>query len=232
MYPNNFWQIEFIEILNNKKNLIIKLILPLILTFPLIIPGMALNVKSSFFTLIIIFISTFGSAVRLIQLKENKIIEKLAVLPIKSYRLIFDYLFASVLIDCIKLSIPLILLLIFNLNTFQILALFWVVINFIISIIFANCLGIIVAILASSSGEVHLYSIITVLGISVISGIFFIPLPYFLNIIPLLMPFYYFLNSLKSFWEGTLGFSIFPLIIVIIITFIIFLISSRLFRFK
>ncbi len=232
MHPNSFWKIELIETLNNKKNLIIKLILPLILTLPLLIPGMSLNIKASFFTLIIIFISTFGSAVRLIQLKENKIIERIAVLPIKGYRLIFDYLFANVFIDCIKLSIPIIMLLVFNLNDFQIFTLFGVIINFIMSIIFANCLGIIVAIIAGSSGEGHLYSIITVLGVSAISGVLFIPLPYFLNTISLLLPFHYFYNSLLSFWKGILGFSLFPIIIIITITFIVFLISSQLFRFN
>jgi hypothetical protein len=207
-------------------------VLPLILTLPLMIPTIPLNMKTSIFTLIIVFISVFGTAVSLIQLKESKMIERIAVLPLTSTKFTFNYLFANLVMDCMKMGIPLTLLLIMNLSAFQILSFSWVLINFIISILFANCLGIIVAIGANSSGEGHLYSIIMVLGISSISGIFFFPMPDFLNLISLFIPFKYFSNSLALFWNGFFSFSIIPIITLIVIVGITILISLKLFRFK
>ena len=231
MYPNKFWKIEFTELINNKKNFITKLALPLILMSPLVIPEIPFNIKASIFTLIIIFISTFSSAVSLTQLKESKIIERIAMLPISDHKFIFEYIIASSFIDFIKFVIPFTLLLVFNLKNFQLLTFFWVLITFIISIIFANCLGIIVALLANTAAEVHLYSIIMVLGISFISGIFFNSFPFFLSFLPFLTPFHYLLKSILFYENGILIASIYPLVIITITFLVVTLISSRLFRF-
>ncbi|MEJ2249860.1 MAG: hypothetical protein P8Y70_04345 [Candidatus Lokiarchaeota archaeon] len=231
MHPNSFWKKELIETLKYKKTLVIKIILPLILSIPLLIPGIPFDVKSNLFTLIIIFISTFGSAVGLIQLKENKIIERLKVLPTSEYRLIFEYLFINSLMDCVKLGIPIAILLVYNLGNLQILPMFWVLLNFIISITFANALGIIVAILAKTSGEGHLYSIIMVLGISFLSGLFFISLP-FSNLLYTFIPFHFLAISLIGFWKGILNLSFFPFIALILIFILIFVISPKLYRLE
>ena len=138
MNPNNMLNKEFIEFVKNKKTMIIKLLLPLILSIPLMIPGIPLYIKAALFAMIIIFISTFGSSVSLIQLKDNKLIERLAVLPTSEYKFIYEYIAANSLIDAIKLSIPLLLFLIFNMTTLNALNVFWIIINFIISIIFAK----------------------------------------------------------------------------------------------
>ena len=161
MNPNNLLSKEFIEFFKNKKTMIIKLLLPLILSIPLMIPGMPLSIKAGLFAMIIIFISTFGSSVSLIQLKDNKLIERLAVLPTSEYEFIYEYIASNSLIDAIKLGIPLFLFLIFNMTTLNALNVFWILVNFIISIIFANSLGVIVALIAKSSGEGHLFSIIS-----------------------------------------------------------------------
>ena len=123
MNPDNIWKKELIEFTRSKKTLILKLILPLILAIPLVIPQIPLTIKSNIFILILIFISIFGSAVSLIQLKESKMIERLSVLPISSYEFTLDYLIANTVMDFFKLAIPFILVLIIDISSFQILTL-------------------------------------------------------------------------------------------------------------
>ena len=232
MNPNNLLSKEFIEFFKNKKTMIIKLLLPLILSIPLMIPGMPLSIKAGLFAMIIIFISTFGSSVSLIQLKDNKLIERLAVLPTSEYEFIYEYIASNSLIDAIKLGIPLFLFLIFNMTTLNALNVFWILVNFIISIIFANSLGVIVALIAKSSGEGHLFSIIMVLVVSVISGIFFVNLSPLLNFLQFLTPFSSLSNSIIDYWNGILQMSIIPLIPFLLMLVLIYFISSRLFRFE
>jgi hypothetical protein len=232
MNPSNLLSKEFIEFIKNKKTMVIKLSLPLILSIPLMIPGIPLYAKAGLFAMIIIFISTFGSSVSLIQLKDNKLIERLALLPTSEHVFIYEYIASNSIIDTLKMSIPLLLFLIFNITAFNALNISWIILNFIISIIFANALGVIVALIAKSSGEGHLFSIIMVLVVSLISGIFFTSLPPLLNFLQFLTPFYSLSNSIINYWNGILQISIIPLIPILLMLILIYFISLRLFRLE
>ncbi len=232
MLPNNLWQEELLLFSKNKKTMIIKILLPFILTSPIFFQGIPDAVKSGIFTLAIIFIGIFSSTIGLIQLKDSKMLERLALLPISKKRLVLEYIFVRGFLDSIKFVLPLGIIIILNFQLFSATAIVWLIICYLSTIFAANSFGIIFAIVSGSSAEAHLYAIISVLLIVVVSGVFGTFNFILLDITSSILPFRYFSNSLIFFLSGHPQdlFFLAPISsIVIIITTLI--ISSNLFKF-
>ncbi|MFX1339072.1 MAG: ABC transporter permease [Promethearchaeota archaeon] len=232
MKPNNFFQKELISFFKNKKALIIKFLLPFIFLLPVLVANISMSIKVEIFIVMIIFLGIFSSAVGLIQLRENKMLERLAILPISTKKIIIEYLFATICFDIFKLIIPFIILIGLNSENFSINYICWLIICFISSIGVANSFGILVALISGSSGEGHLYAIITVISLCVISGIFPLILPKFLSFVQIILPFHYLSNSLL--YPEAISIIEFYIIVpasLLIVLLIVVITSRNLFRF-
>ena len=108
----------------------------------------------------------------------------------------------------------------------------WVLILYVMTVFAANLIGVIIALVAGSSAEVHLYAMIVTLGIAVISGIFF-SMPGILNMIGLFSPFRSFSDSLLFSWSdiNAIYFAIAP-ILIMLLTLLAILVSGKFFKFK
>ena len=230
--PNTLWQEEFLNFIKNKRALIIKILIPLILSSPILIPGVPNEIKAGIFILTILFIGIFSSTIGLIQLKDSKMLQRLAILPISKKRLILEYIFIKGFMDSIKFFLPLVIFIIINLKFFSVIMLSWLLICYFSTIFTANSLGILIAVISGSSGEAHLYAIISVLFIIGISGIFGTLNFIILEITSSILPFKYFSDSISFFLTGqSQSLLLFAPISCSIILILMLFISNKLFKF-
>lgn len=185
MQPDGLIKKEILEDLQNKRSLVIKIILPLLLISPIAFSKMDVSVKAGVVLSFVIFFGVFGSSVGFVRLKETKMMERMAVLPIRYWKLTLDYIAANTILDVGQIVLPFIFI-IFNARL-SAKDLVLSVVALLASVFVANTLGMLVGFLAKTSGEVHLYSIISVLLTVLLSGaISFIPIP---TVITWLFPF-------------------------------------------
>jgi hypothetical protein len=192
MRPDRLWQREILEQTRKKRSCVVKFALPLILTAPLMLPQISASVRDDAFTLLVIFIGIFGAAVGLIRTRESGMMIRLAVLPYSATRITAEYLLAHSLFDGFQFLVPLIL--IAQPWTRNPLTLLLLVLTFIMVVLAANGIGGMVAVAAGSSGEGHLFAVLSVLMVVGFSGLFrsigsgldpglFLPFHYFRDIL-------------------------------------------------
>jgi hypothetical protein len=78
--------------------------------------------------------------------------------------------------------------------------LLWVLACHIVALAAANAIGVLAALVAVSSGEVHLYAALTVLVVGGLSGLFITSMPGSLRAVEILLPFRHFGDSLLYAW--------------------------------
>ena len=230
MLPNNIWQKELLDDFKEKKPFLMKFILPLILLSPLIFFAIPLNIKAMILTLFILFTGTLGSSVKLSRLRETGMLEKIAVLPLSPWSFMANYLFANTLFDILQLLIPTIFIIFLSLS--NITALLWIGVAYVSVVLAANSIGVFVALIAGSSGEVHLYSTLTVLLVGAVSIPFSSSIGGVIMGIGNILPFRLFYDSLLYGWGvDTTNILILAPISSAVILAIVLLLSPRLFKF-
>jgi hypothetical protein len=168
MLPDTFWKKEIAEDLQNRRALVMKFALPLVLLSPLMLAGVPVSVRAAGLAGAVIFIGVFGSSVGLIKIRENRMLERLAMLPAPPQRFIGEYIFANALLDGMQLAVPVGLFLAVSRSLAG--SALVILVCFAAAVVAANALGLLVAIAAGSSGEGHLYAIVTVMAVFLVSG--------------------------------------------------------------
>ena len=125
-------------------------------------------------------------------------LEKLAVLPLSPSRFMANYLFANTIFDLLQLLVPTVLIVLIGLSNFN--AVIWISITYIAVVLAANSIGVLIALIAGSSGEVHLYSTLTVLLVGAISIPFSSSIGGTVMVIGNILPFRLFYDSLMYSW--------------------------------
>ncbi len=170
MLPDTFWKLELADILRKRRSFTLKFLLPLFLIIPITLPAIPLTLRAGGFTLAIAFAGIFGSAVGLSRLRETRMVERLALLPVPPRHLIIGYILLNSAIDGVQFLIPLLAFVI--LYPPSLVGLFLIALCFTAALIAANAIGGLVAVAARSSGEGHLIAILVMLGIAGVSGLF------------------------------------------------------------
>lgn len=168
MLPDGFIKKEILEDIRNKRAFIIKMILPILLIAPVAFSSLLPAAKSGVLLAFAIFFGVFGSAVAFVRFKESGIIERISVLPIAPWKLTRDYILANAVLDIAQLLVPFFLMLIMTPHDAKSVILSALALAAVILV--SNSLGVLVAFVAKSSGEVHLYSIIAILLLVFLSG--------------------------------------------------------------
>ena len=92
MLPNALWQEEIIEECKSRRSLATKLLLPLILVGPLALAWVPPAMRSGGMALAVIFIGIFGSSIGIVGLRDSKMLERLAVLPLHPAVVVSNYI--------------------------------------------------------------------------------------------------------------------------------------------
>jgi hypothetical protein len=231
MWPNNVRQKEILEERKSVRSLCFKLLLSFILLSPLAISWVPAQIKSDGLTVAVIFLGIFGSSVGLMRWRDTKMLERLAMLPVSPATILSDYILASSLIEGLQLAVPSILILLTK--STEPVYILWIIVCFLAALVSANAIGVMVAILARSSGEVHLYAFLAVLVVSGLSGLFSGSTQGSYFLIEPIWPFWQLSNSLLFAWgasEQHLPFS--APISGAVIYFTVLLMASSLFKYS
>jgi len=169
--PDRFWQKELLEATRSRRALALKFLLPLLLLAPLAVTAVPAAMRAVGFSAAVLFIGVFGSSVRLIHLRDGRMLERMAVLPVSHYRISAEYILAGAFLDGVQLLLPLILLI--AVGQYPPPAVAVILLVYPAALVGANALGVLVASLSASAAEGHLFAILSVIGAAVISG--FVP---------------------------------------------------------
>ncbi len=187
MLPTNLFTREILEDLRRRRSLVFKFTLPVVLMLPFALVNMDGAVRASGLPLIVLFLGVLGTSVGLAKLRESKMSDRLAALPVSRRRMIFQHLGANILMDGLEVVLPASII-IYSLGVAG-NGLLLVICSLILSLIMANAIGSLLAMISGGSGEVHLYSGIAVLVFASASGLFFRDLPAGMSILTDFMPF-------------------------------------------
>jgi ABC-type multidrug transport system permease subunit len=232
MLPGRLWQEEILANLRGRRSLAMKLLLPLILLSPLMLERVPAHVRSGGLAVAVLFVGTFGSAVGLVRLREDRMLERLAVLPQSSARLLGEYILASVLFDGFQMLVPLVAIAI--LGGPASLRMPGLIACYLVALVTANALGALAALVASSSGEVHLYAALLVLVVGGLSaGDLVTPMPGPLEALKSLLPFHHLSGALLYAWGvAPPGHPVRGVFSGAVLLLSALLLSPRLFRFR
>jgi len=229
MLPSTLLQKELLEDLRGRKALVMKFLLPLVLLSPLLLERVPPHVRAGGMAVAVLFTGAFGSAVGLVQLRDSKMLERLAALPLSPSRLVSEYLLANALFDGVQLLAPLALIA-FSGHP-RLAALAWPLACYVMALLAANALGVLVALVSGSSGEVHLYAALTVLLVGGLSGVFTPSMPGLLESLSLLSPFRHLADVLLYAWGQTSPHLLaLPLFSTLALLLVIALLAPRLFK--
>lgn len=227
MLPDALWQEGLLEEFKSRRALAIKLLLPLILIGPLAIAPVPSVIRSSGIAMAVIFIGIFGSSIGITGWKDSKMLERLAVLPISPAAIVFGYIMARSLFVGVQLALPLALILFVSQSGS--VSMLWISLCYFASLVSASALGVLVALAARSSGEVHLYAFLIVIAAAGLSGLF--PGMGLVGMAGQISPFWQLSNALIVSWGASGMYTpALAFISATIITLAALLMSPRLFR--
>ena len=181
MRPDSFWKKEVLEDLRNRRGLILKFALPAALLLPLILAGVPVSLQAAGITVAVIFSGVFGSSIGLVRIRESGMLDRMAMLPVSPRRLTAGYVFANALLDLAQVAIPLSVFLLVHPPAPA--GVIFAVISFVSAVVAANAFGVLVAVVPGSSGEGHLYAVVTVMAAIALSGLI-APAPYTQGLLP------------------------------------------------
>ncbi len=230
MLPNALWQEEIIEECKSRRSLITKLLLPMILVGPLALAWVPPAMRSGGMALAVIFIGIFGSSIGIVGLRDSKMLERLAVLPLHPAVVVSSYILGRSIFMGIQLALPLALIFFAGQSrTVSMISISWVILSYVAALVSASALGTVVALISRSSGEVHLYAFLAVIAVAGLSGI--LPGTGSIVLARAISPFWQLSNTLLFSWGASdLYMPAAALISGAVILLIALLISPRLFQ--
>lgn len=181
MRPDSFFQKELLEDLRDRRGLILKFALPAALLLPLILADIPVSLQAAGITVAVVFSGVFGSSIGLVRLRESGMLERMAMLPVSPRRLTAGYVFANALLDLAQVAVPLSVFLLVHPPAPA--GVVYAAVSFASAVVAANALGVLVAVVPGSSGEGHLYAIVTVMAAIAFSGLI-APAPYTQGLLP------------------------------------------------
>ncbi|BBL68210.1 ABC transporter permease [Methanoculleus chikugoensis] len=191
MHPDSFFQKELLEDLRNRRGLILKFALPAALLLPLILADVPASLQAAGITVAVVFSGVFGSSIGLVRIRESGMLDRMALLPVSPRRLTAGYVLANALLDGTQVAIPLAAFLLVHPPVPA--GILYAVVSFASAVVAANALGVLVAVVPGSSGEGHLYAVVTVMAAIALSGLV-APAPY----TQVFLPFWYLYAALLA----------------------------------
>lgn len=173
MMTVNFFSKEIIEAVRKPRSMVLKLIFPSLFAIPLIASSAPRSVVAGVIVMLTLMIGVFGAGVGITKDRTDGIMQRTLITPVRSTKIILSHLAAGVFIEILQLSPVIIMLFVMNLKGHaDITAIAMLVAITGLTVVSANALGFFASAFASSSGEIHLYSVLIIFPIIGISGVF------------------------------------------------------------
>lgn len=181
MHPDSFFRKELLEDLRNRRGLLLKFALPLALLLPLILADVPVPLQAAGITVAVVFSGVFGSSIGLVRIRESGMLERMALLPASPRRMTAGYILANALLDGAQVAVPLSVFLLVHPPSLE--GVMATTVSFASSVVAANALGVLAAVVPGSSGEGHLYAVVMVMAAIALSGLI-APAPYTQGLLP------------------------------------------------
>lgn len=173
MIKVNFFTKEMIEAVRKPRSLVLKLIFPSLVGMPMIFSSAPRTVVAGVIVMLALMIGVFGAGVGLTKDRTDGIMQRTLITPVKSVNVVLSHLAAGIFVELLQLSPLIIALLVMNLKAHADISSIAMLIAITgLTVVSANALGLFASAFASSSGEIHLYSVLIIFPIIGISGIF------------------------------------------------------------
>ncbi|MBW8038556.1 MAG: hypothetical protein FVQ85_00990 [Planctomycetes bacterium] len=175
MMPGNLFRLELAAAFADRRRIVLRVSVSVLLGLPFILVDMPPNVKAAGIVMVILFTSFFGAAVGHAKLRADLRFDRLALLPTRRALLWLDLILASALARLGPTSIVLAGFLLINgqsLTARAVVVLFGL---FCSSVVLLTLLGIGIGRIARNNGEVHLFGALAAGILACISGV--TPLP-------------------------------------------------------
>ncbi len=168
--PSSLFEREILEDVRNRRSLAAKMIVPIAFVIPFSVDLMPLSARASILPLLALFLGVLGSSVGLTRWQEGKVTERIATLPLSRKRMMLDYVLANAVMDGAQMVVPAAIMFLSLGLTAESVSL--AVAALALCLLLSNALGAFVAGVSGGSGETHLLSIVTVLAVAALSGLF------------------------------------------------------------
>lgn len=196
-------ELLFLDFIKNKKNLLLKFLIPFIIVFI----SFQIGYGKITLVMLLIFTTITGSGLKIVKLKMSKMYDRLLISPLTKNRLFLEIAFITSVIYFVQFLPSLIVAALFE-------HIFIVIYSF-MAILIIVFLGVLTGMHAKSLGEIHLYSIVFLIPL-----IALVMIP---NDITYIVPFAAIYRSQYSLFNFLLSFSFY-----LLICFIVFVDSKRL----
>jgi hypothetical protein len=173
--PANLFQLEMAEIWADKKKVMLRLSLTLLIGCPFILFEMPLQVQLAGLSMVLIFSCFFGSAVALGRRHSEGRIDRLKIMALSRWSIYGDTLLARSILDFLRIGILLILFLLFrgNLPTFSFVI--TVAGALLATVLVYSIMGSFLGTFLRNNPEIHLFGALGCALLGAASGV--LPLP-------------------------------------------------------
>jgi hypothetical protein len=175
MMPGNLFRLQMLATFGDRRHLILRIGISLLLAMPFIFVGMPARAKAAGIVMVILFTSFFGAAVGHARLRAEMRLARLMLLPTSRAIIWLDLVLSSTLSRLVPAVIVLSGFMLINgqnVMLASIINLFGLLCS---SLILLTLLGMGTGTLARSNGEVHLFGALVCAMIAFVSGV--TPLP-------------------------------------------------------
>ncbi len=176
MIPANLFQLEVLSVVANRRALVMRLLLPVVMSMPFVLTAMPVRVKTAGLVMLLLFLTFFGAAVTMVRRESEGHRTKLSLLPIPGWLVQVDFVLSGAVIDILQIGGVIVLFLLLNAKAPVSGSLIFVLAGmFVVSVIVLNFLGMLLAGAVKNNVEVHLIGALTVGVIALVSGLFPVP---------------------------------------------------------
>lgn len=199
MLAGTIWQRELVEFSQRRRALIVKLLFPLLLAFPLLFSGAPVIYAAMALTMLVAIIGALGAAAVLTRERLLGLTLRYRTLPVTPGRLLLERLSINAAIDLLQL-LPVVLLVGIR-HPSQVA--WWPALLLTVAavLLIGNLVGAVASTFSDSPGEVMLYVILPLLPVLYLSGVFTPLTQPVLLVISRFLPFSYLHEALS----GALG---------------------------
>lgn len=167
------WQLEWLRAIRRGRLFRLNIIIPLVLVIPIALGGAPAGHAAAVYTVLFALFGSFGAAIPALRDAERGMLRRLALTPLSAHGLLIGRGVAGGCIDALQLLPAIVVIMVAAHTPLQTAG--WLLPLLVLSLIFANLFGLVVAAVSRSVAEGALFAAVATLLLLHASGVFRAP---------------------------------------------------------